>query len=196
MSGAPWAVTSQNGVMGSDYPGGDPLDRLTREQVRDLVAKGWLTHDGMWFDEAARSLGIDAANDLNRAAIRAMAPFEVSRLAEALGVGPAVLRDPAAVARFVAAGIRLVTPESVSAHLQVTAGDGLLHWEWDPGECFAYKGMRRFGWLDGYRCGVIYRVECWLEALGVRSRGEPVVEACVMHRTGRCAGDLALSLPA
>ena len=79
----------------------DPLDRLAKAQVRDLVAKGWLTHDGMWFDEAARVLGIDAANDLNRAAIRAMAPFEVSRLCEALGVEPATLRDAGAVARFV-----------------------------------------------------------------------------------------------
>jgi len=181
--------------MDGDHPGGDPLDRLTREQGRDLVAKGWLTHDGMWFDEAARTLGIGPANDMNRAAIRAMAPFEVSRLAKALGVDPGALRDPAAVARFVAAGIRLVTPESVFAHLRVTAGVGLLHWEWDPGECFAYKGMRRFGWLDGYRCGVIYRVECWLEALGVRPRGEPAVEGCVMHATGGCAGDLALSMP-
>ncbi len=68
---APWAAT---------IPAAIPSTGSTREQVRDLVAKGWLTHDGMWFDEAARSLGIDAANDLNRAAIRAMAPFEVSRL--------------------------------------------------------------------------------------------------------------------
>jgi len=181
--------------MGGDSTGGDPLERLERGQVRDLVAKGWLTHDGMWFDEAARALGIAAANDLNRAAIRAMAPFEVARLAEALGVDPSSLRDAAAVARFVAAGVRLVTPESVSGHLRVTPGEGSLRWEWDSGECFAYKGMTRYGWVDGYRCGVIYRIECWLEGLGVRPRGEPVVEGCLMHATGRCAGGLALSLP-
>ena len=181
--------------MGADAFGGDPLDRLAKAQVRDLVAKGWLTHDGMWFDEAARVLGIDAANDLNRAAIRAMAPFEVSRLGEALAVEAGALGDAGAVARFVAAGVHLVTPESVAEHLQVTPGDGSLHWEWDPGECFAFKGMKRFGWIDGYRCGVIYRIECWLAELGVRPRGEPVVEGCLMHATGRCAGDLMLSPP-
>ncbi len=159
------------------------------------MARGWLTHDGMWFDESARALGIGAANDLNRAAIRAMAPFEVSRLAAALRVDPAGLRDVAAVARFVAAGVRLVSPQSVAEHLRITPGDESLHWEWDPGECFAYKGMTRYGWVEGYRCGVIYRVECWLEGLGVRPRGEPIVEECLMHTTGRCAGDLALSLP-
>jgi hypothetical protein len=174
----------------------DPAEQLDRAAVRDLLAKGWLTHDGMWFDAAARSLGVEAANDLNRAAIRAMAPFEVARLAGALDADPAGLRDPASVTRFVAAGIRLVTPESVSSHLRVWAGERSLHWEWDEGACFAYKGMQRFGWLDGYRCGVIYRIECWLEALGARPRREPVVEGCLMHAGGRCAGELVLPLPA
>jgi len=174
----------------------DPAEGLDRTEVRDLLAKGWLTHDGMWFDVAARSQGVEAANDLNRAAIRAMVPFEVSRLCEALRVDPATMGDAAAVARFVAAGIRLVTPESVASHLRVWAGESSLHWEWDEGECFAYRGMQRFGWLDGYRCGVIYRIECWLEALGVRPRGAPVLEQCVMRSSGRCAGGLELSLPA
>ncbi len=55
--------------------------------------------------------------------------------------------------------------------------------------------MQRFGYLDGYECGVIYRVECWLDALGVRPLGEPAVGPCLMHPTGRCAGELALSFP-
>jgi Family of unknown function (DUF6125) len=180
--------------MGADALAGDPLDRLAKAEVRDLVAKGWLTHDGMWFDAAARALGVAAANALNRAAIRAMAPLEVSRLCGALAVEAGALREAGAVARFVAAG-DLVTPESVSEHLRVTAGDGSLHWEWDPGECFAYKGMKRYGWMDGYCCGVIYRIECWLAELGVRPGGEPAVEGCLMKTTGCCAGDLVLSLP-
>jgi hypothetical protein len=171
----------------------DPADGLGRAQIRDLLAKGWLTHDGMWFDRAARALGVEQANELNLAAIRAMAPFEVSRLAEALGVTPADLMDAAAVARFVAAGIALVTPESVSSHLHIGADAGNLHWEWEPGECFAYKGMQRFGHLAGYECGVIYRVECWLDALGVRPPGDRAVGDCLMHTKGECAGALELS---
>jgi hypothetical protein len=116
----------------------------------------------------------------------------VSRLAEALGVAAGELVDVEAVVRFVAAGIALVTPASVSSRLHVRAQDGRLHWEWEPGECFAYKGMQRFGHLVGYECGVIYRVECWLDALGVRLPGARAVSGCVMHATGRCAGDLPL----
>jgi hypothetical protein len=116
---------------------GFPPDGVSREQIRDLLAKGWLTHDGMWFDQVARARGLAEANRLNRAAIRAMAPFEVSRLSEALQWSPADPADPDAVARFVAAGITLVTPASVAGHLRVWAADGWLRWEWDPGQCFA-----------------------------------------------------------
>jgi hypothetical protein len=186
----------QNGAMSADRAdAGNPLVRLSREQIRDLGTKGWLTHDGMWYDQTARALGVARANELNRAAIRAMAPFEVGRLCEALGVQPSEVRDAVAAARFVAEGIQLVTPASVGGHLHVRAGEGVLQWEWEPGECFAYKGMQRFGYLDGYECGVIYRVECWLEALGVRPRGEVAVGVCLMHRTGRCAGEVPLSFP-
>lgn len=176
-----------------DDAAGDPAEGLGRPQIRDLLSKGWLTHDGMWFDQAARALGLEEANRLNLAAIRAMAPFEVSRLSEALGVGAGDLGDAEAVVRFVAAGIALVTPGSVSSRMHVRAEAGRLHWEWDAGECFAYKGMQRFGHLDGYECGVIYRVECWLEALGVRRPGGRAVAGCLMHDTGRCAGELMLS---
>ena len=162
--------------------------------MRALQAKGWLTHARMWFDQVARALGLAEANRLNRAAIRAMAPFEVSRLTKVLGVAPGETIDAGAVARFVAAGITLVTPASVAGHLRVWAEDGALRWEWDPGECFAYKGMRRFGYLAGYECGVIYRIECWLEALGLRPLGEPAVGPCLMRDGGECAGSLELRL--
>lgn len=171
----------------------DPAEGLGRAQIRDLLAKGWLTHDGMWFDQTARARGLEEANRLNLAAIGAMAPFEVARLAEALGVNAADLGDAEAVVRFVEAGVALVAPESVSSRLHLWAEAGCLRWEWEPGECFAYKGMQRFGHLAGYECGVIYRVECWLEALGVRPPGERAVRGCLMYRTGRCDGELPLS---
>ena len=188
------APVVQNGFMTDG--GDDALGGLGPAGVRDLVAKGWLTHDGMWFDQAARTLGVETANELNRAAIRAMAPFEVSRLCAALGVEASDLRDADAIARFVSDGISLVTPASVSGPLRVGAGAaGSIRWEWEPGECFAFKGMARFGHLDGYRCGVIYRIQCWVDALGVAPLGEPVVEGCLMRDGGVCSGEITLAMP-
>lgn len=183
--------TRQNPTMNHSREGF--IGGATPEDVRDLVAKGWLTHDAMWFDQSARVLGVERANDLNRAAIRAMATTEVRRLSELTGAGGASPDDTAAVVRFVADGTRLVTPASVAGRMRVWAGDDeTLCWEWEPGECFAFKGMSRLGWIDGYRCGVIYRVECWLDALGVRPLGAPSVEGCLMLAGGGCTGSLAL----
>ncbi len=46
------------------------------------------------------------------------------------------------------------------------------------------------GAIDGYRCGVIFRIQCWLEALGVRHTVHPPVEGCLMHQRGSCQGEI------
>ena len=169
------------------------------DQIRALVDSGELTFKGARKRHnlapgafgILSKIGIEHANDVNRAAIHAMAPTEVRRLSELMGEGRAVPGDAAAVVRFVVDGIRLVTPLSVARHMRVWAGeDDTLCWEWEPGECFAFKGMSRLGWIDDYRCGVIYRIECWPDALGVRPLGPPSVEGCLMLAGGSCAGSL------
>jgi len=125
---------------------------VSREQLRDLLAKGWLTHDGMWFDQTARAFGLEQANRLNRAAIRAMAPFEVSRLSEAL---ECLLPTCPMPGRWRASWRRgwPWSPRLGGRPPAVWAAGRRLHWEWDLGECFAYKGMQRFGYLTGTSAG-------------------------------------------
>jgi hypothetical protein len=65
----------------------------------------------------------------------------------------------------------------------------LLNWE-----CFAYKGMKQIGLIDGYRCGVMYRIECWLEALGIKYSIDPKIDKCMMHEKGACLGDIKVIL--
>jgi len=48
------------------------MKSIKKEEIRDLLGKGWLTHDGMWFYQTAKEFGIDKANELNRAAIKSM----------------------------------------------------------------------------------------------------------------------------
>ena len=65
-----------------------------------------------------------------------------------------------------------------------------MQWEWESGECFAFKGMKRIGIIDGYQCGVMYRIECWLEALGIKYSIDPRIDKCIMHETGACLGEI------
>lgn len=170
----------------------DPLAKVDKEELRDLLGKGWLTHDGMWFVHAAAELGIERANELNRRAIRSMSEIEVRRLTAALGVTDGDLTGAEGVGRLLRDALTLLLPDSVGSRFRVTVHDGRVHWEWEEGGCFAFKGMLRAGLLDGYQCGVIYRIQCWFEHLGLPVVTEPEVGRCLMARDGRCSGDFVV----
>jgi hypothetical protein len=87
--------------------------------------------------------------------------------------------------------LELTLPDSVFKRLHFTTpAENLMRWKWDELQCFAYKGMKQIGAIDGYRCGVIYRIECWLEALGIRYSMQPAIERCLMHEKGTCEGEI------
>jgi hypothetical protein len=48
--------------------------------------------------------------------------------------------------------------------------------------------MKQIGVIDGYRCGVMYRIECWLEALGGYAM-RPVIEGYLMYAKGAWEGE-------
>lgn len=172
----------------------DPLGGLAKEEIRDLVGKGWLTHDAMWFAAAAERWGVEEANRLNQAAIRAMTPFEVGRLAAALGDRPGPGNDAGEVRRFLVRGLQALLPESVTVPIEVTAPDpGTLRLAWPPGRCFAYRGMQRIGAAGDYDCGVIARIECWLEVLGIPHRTDPPTGRCRGRDDAPCVTEIHLS---
>ena len=65
----------------------------------------------------------------------------------------------------------------------------VVRWEMEDGECFAYKGISRLGFIEQYDCDVFPRIETWLETLGIAYSVNPRIEKCIMHTLGRCAGD-------
>jgi hypothetical protein len=64
----------------------DALDRIDKKEIRNLLGKSWLTHDGMWFYHTYQEVGIEKANKLNKAAIRSLAPIEINRVKKVLGI--------------------------------------------------------------------------------------------------------------
>ena len=171
------------------------LNKIGKREIRDLLGKGWLTHDGMWFYHTYQELGIEEANKLNKAAIRSLAPIEIKRVKQALGIDGEKIGTFEELKDFMVEALEVILPHSVFENFRFRASSrDLLNWEWESGECFAYKGMKQIGIIDGYRCGVIYRIECWLEALGIKYSIDPKIDKCMMHEKGACLGDIKVIL--
>ena len=166
-------------------------DAIRRDELRDYLSKGWLTHDGMWFMSAYQALGIEKTNELNLAAIRALAPVEMKRAKKTLGLEEGPIRNPEVLKEFMVQALHLTMPREIMDVLHVSSPeDCIFGWEWEDGKCFAYQGMVMLGIPDRYRCGVIYRIECWLDALGVEYEIDPKIERCIMHQSGSCRGGI------
>jgi hypothetical protein len=163
------------------------------EELKDLLGKGWLTHDGMWFYHTCLDSGMEQANRINRQAIRSLAAIEMARARKALRVENEDLRTFEGLQAFMYDALQMTLPESVFTRASFTfVPPNVFHWEWQDGECFAYKAMRQMGVIDEYVCGVMYRIECWLESSGIPYTVEPRIEKCIMHQAGHCRGDFII----
>jgi hypothetical protein len=55
------------------------LNEIGVYELKDLLIRNWMTHDGMWFYHCLRELGIEQTNRLNKAAIKSPAEIEIKR---------------------------------------------------------------------------------------------------------------------
>lgn len=167
-------------------------NELDTARAVDLLNRCWMTHDGMWFLHCFREFGIKAANRLNKSAIRSLAPLEITRFRAAQGIEEPI-RSLGDLKEFFVFASALVIPEFMGAKFSFPA-ENRMHWEFEPLQCFAYKGMKRIGALEGYECGVLYRIECWFEALGLKYTVSPRPVQCAMQADGTCFGDFEIIL--
>lgn len=164
------------------------LEGMAKEEIVEFLNRSWMTHDGMWFYHCFRECGIETANRVNKAAIRSLAPMEVARMKKALGIPwdrPGSFDD---FKDFFIPAAELCIPPFMNVKMD-TSRENVLHWEFTPENCFAFKGIKRIGAIDGYECGVIHRLACWFDALGLKYRVTPQITACLMVSGGICAGD-------
>jgi hypothetical protein len=54
--------------------------------------------------------------------------------------------------------------------------------------------MKKIGIIDGYNCGVMYRIECWLEAMGIPFDFSPTISKSMMLEKGACSGKIRVML--
>ncbi len=169
------------------------LDKLDKEEMRDIITLGWAVHDGTWFYHALQEFGIDAANKLNKAALKSLSALEMQRISVQLGMGNNRIKNIEELNNFIVEYLELISPETIFTKLKIShLSQNTLHWEWNKGQCFAYKSMTRLGVVDQYECGIIYRIGCWIEDLGIGCRVSPEIDVCLMHKKGECSGKFEL----
>jgi len=169
------------------------LTSLGVEDVRELLSKGWMTHDAMWFLHSTAEVGIHRTNEINHAAVRSMGLVEVKRIKRLLGVER--VTTPEQLEEFVRSASALIKPRFMKYELSFPE-PGVLRWRWEDEQCFAYQGIRSLGLLDEYRCGIYVRVEAWLEGLHLPFTMTPDTRCCVMHKNGRCERTFRVRFPA
>jgi hypothetical protein len=170
------------------------LDEIGVLALKEHIIKNWMTHDAMWFFHCLQSHGIQEANRLNKAAIKSLAAVELKRACDLFGI------DRQRIDTFD------TLKDAINAVFSVSKGDfmrftynfpekNILRWEWAGHDCFAYTGMQRLGVIDNYECGVLYRVFCWIETMGVDCSVPEGLDSCLMHTSGRCSGEVRFFFP-
>jgi len=158
-------------------------------ELKELLLKCWMTHDGMWFYHCMREFGIEKANQINKAAIRSLAALEIVRIRKAFGLKE--IQSFHDIKALFDAAFGVLTDDFMGFKYRFTS-ENVLHWEMK--KCFAHAGMTRLGVAEAYECGVIYRVACWFDSLGIPYTLTPPVDRCLMESCGRCAGDFTFAL--
>ena len=161
---------------------------LETKQLKELLNKGWMTHDAMWFYNSVQEIGIGKTNKINRAAVKAMAAVEMKRMKKALGVTEIKTFDQ--WVELFEASMNIVSGDFMKYKF-IYPGQNVIHSEWLS--CFAYDGVKSLGVIDRYECGIMDRIEAWLDALGLKWEVEPKVTGCMMHTHGKCYRDYKFS---
>ena len=150
-----------------------------------------MTHDGMWFFHCLQEFGIAAANKLNKSAIKSLSSIEIKRLRKTLGFEQGI-QNFTEFKTFFDEASKLVIPDFMNATFSFPE-DNKMAWAFEKGECFAYAGIKRIGAIEKYECGVLFRIKCWMDALGVKNRFDPEIGLCHRHHSGSCSGELQFS---
>ncbi len=160
------------------------FNSLSKNELKEILNKNWMTHDAMWFYNCLREFGIEKTNKINKASIRGMAAIEIKRIKKAVGANQINTFDK--FKSFFDQAMAIATGKFMKYKYSAPANN-LIHGEWES--CFAHEGMKALGVADRYECGVMLRINTWLDTLGIKYELEPKVSGCLMHIDGKCTWD-------
>ena len=157
------------------------MKSIDSDVLKELLHKGWMTHDAMWFFHCMQEFGMEKTNKINKAAVKSMAMVEIKRIAKILDVNR--IDSFEKFKEFIECVYGVVKAEFMKFDYSFPE-NGVLRMVMK--ECFAYDGMIRIGAIGEYQCGIFERIEGWLHALEVDYIIEPKMDGCMMHEDGHC----------
>ena len=159
------------------------VDRLPQGAREELLRRAWYVHDARWFAAVTAECGIETANRLNRAAVRAVGEIEAGRLARALGKGPD--RSLEGLLDLLHSGLELyIGAELMDMGLQKVDDHS---YEVHVRECFVATNVTKAGIADVYECAVWDRVHGYHQAVGQSLvEGQLPASTCPRARGEEC----------
>lgn len=163
------------------------LDGLSLEMQKDLLIKGWMSHDARWFMAVAKHFGIDAANRLNQSVCRELGQVEMKRYMKTLALSPP--KDINGYLTLKKATMSLYGHNLAEYEIKV-----LDHrsYEMRLKRCFAYENIVRAGIKDQYECGILARVQGWIDAQGLEHQLTPPLGKCMKVLGKECSYTIKL----
>ena len=154
---------------------------LTREELRDILLRNWMTHDSLWYGEVASKFGMSEASPMNLRVCRSLGRIEYHRLMKMVGASPP--RDMAEYRELFELGKQVFFPNFTEIRIKYPGSDSQVFHVLD---CFAHKGMDKAGLLPDYQCGIFERIEGWFEAMGLTYTRTPDLSRCLKFKGEEC----------
>ena len=163
------------------------LSSLSFHTQKDLLIKGWMSHDARWFMAVAERFGMDAANRLNQFVCRELGRVEMKRFMSTLNLSPPKNLDEHL--NLKRAAISLYGPDLVEYGIKILDHQS---YKMDLQQCFAYENIVKAGIKDQYECGIFARLQGWIDAQGLEHAISPPLGKCMKASGEECSYTIEL----
>lgn len=157
------------------------LGQFSQSDRESLLIQNWMSHDARWFAAAAQKLGMQTANQLNQTAARDLGATEARRIVRKLQLPKIESLDDYLLTQEVF--ISLLGPDLIK--YQVDKIDNNT-FEIKIRKCLAYDNIKRASMVDDYVCGIMARLNGWLDGLEIDFAMEPPIGLCLKCQDTDC----------
>lgn len=163
------------------------LDFISKENLKEVLSKGWLTHDAMWFSLSVETFGIEKTNIINRKSAHSMAVIEAKRFSKAINIQK--FSNMLELIDFLDKIFTIIVGDFMNGTYKQIGDNKIL---FETTKCFAFEGVSKIGVISDYECGIFERIEGWFDYFKISYSKKPNDLKCLMHKYGECLKEYTL----